>query len=161
MTINELYEGADPQKVRWPVMKVAEPSKFTYEKKLNLIRQLVKRRIENDALLKEKFAGKDAPKVDDLPEMVLMGLPEGTIVSIVETYWMWKFKANSSDKEILEVIELHRSTQIPNPERTTMPSPLTLSNYIKYRINIEHSHGVPISNKFIDDAIEAANKAYR
>ena len=161
MTINELYEGADPQKVRWPVLKVAEPSKFTHDKKLNLIRQLVKRRIENDPVLKEKYAGKGAPKVDDIPEMVLMGLPEGTIVSIVETYWMMKFKASSSDKEILELIELHRSTQVPNPEGTTMPSPLTVSNYIKYRLHIEHSHGVPISNEFVDECIKKAYEAYR
>jgi hypothetical protein len=88
-----------------------------------------------------------------------MGLPEATIVTIVESYCMMKDMTTKSDKEILESIERHR--KILFPESGPMPSPLTLSNYIKYRLNIEHSHGVPISNKFIDDAIEAANKVYR
>ena len=67
---------------------VAESQKFSHEKKTRLIRQLIKIRVENDQLLKKKYEGKDVPKVDDFPEIVLMGLPEGTIVSIVETFWM-------------------------------------------------------------------------
>ena len=69
-----------------------------------------------------------------------MGLPEATIVSIVETYWMMEHQTKFSDKEILEAIERHR--QILFPESGPMSSPLTLSNYIKYRLHIEHSHGV-------------------
>jgi hypothetical protein len=138
---------------------VAESQKFSHEKKLSLIRQLIKIRVQNDQLLKKKYEGKDVPKVDDFPEIVLMGLPEGTIVSIVETFWMMKGQTNASDKEILEAIERHRKTLFP--ESGSMPSPLTLSNYIKYRLVVEHPHGVPISNEFVDDAIEAANKAYQ
>ena len=37
-----------------------------------------------------------------------------------------------------------------------MPSPLTLSTYIKYRLSLEHSHGIPISDEFVDEAIEEA-----
>ena len=137
----------------------AESRKFSHEKKLSLIKQLVKIRVQNDQVLKKKYEGKDVPKVHDFPEIVLMGLPEGTIVSIVETFWMMKGQTSASDKEILEAIERHR--KILFPESGSMPSPLTLSNYIKYRLIVEHSHSVPISNKFIDDAIETANKAYQ
>jgi len=88
-----------------------------------------------------------------------MGLPEGTIVSIVETFWVMKSQTNASDKEILEAIERHRKTLFP--ESDSVPSPLTLSNYIKHRLNVEHLHGVPISNKFVDECIRKANEAYR
>jgi len=138
---------------------VAESQKFNHEKKLSLIRQLIKIRVQNDQLLKNKYEGKNVPKVDDFPEIVLMGLPEGTIVSIVETFWMMKSQTNASDKEILDAIERHRKTLFP--ESGQMPSSLTLSNYIKYRLNIEHSQGVPISNEFIDECIRKANEAYR
>lgn len=138
---------------------VAESQKFSHEKKISLMRQLIKIRVQNDQLLKKKYEGKNVPEVYDLPEIVIMGLPEATIVTIAESYWMMKDMTTKSDKEILEVIERHRKTLFP--ESGPMPSPLTLSNYIKYRLNIEHSHGVPISNKFIDDAIEAANEVYR
>jgi hypothetical protein len=138
---------------------IAESEKFNHEKKLSLIRQLVKIRVQNDQLLKKKYEGKDVPKVDDFPEVVLIGLPEGTIVSIVETFWMMKNQTNFSDKEILETIERHRKTLYP--ESGHMPSPLSLSNYIKYRLNIEHSQGVPISDEFIDECVKKANEAYR
>jgi hypothetical protein len=127
--------------------------------KLSIIRQLIKIRLQNDQLLQKKYEGKSVPNVDDLPEIVLMGLPEGTIVSIVETFWTMKRQTNASDNEILETIERHRRTLFP--ELGPMPSPLTLPNYIKYRLNIEHSHGVSISDKFIENAIEIANKASR
>jgi hypothetical protein len=138
---------------------IAESEKFNHEKKLSLIRQLVKIRVQNDQLLKKKYEGKNVPSVDDFPEMVLMGLPEGTIVSIVETFWMMKNQTNASDKELLGAIERHRETLFPESGR--MPSPLTLSNYVKYRLNIEHSQGVQISNEFIDECIKKANEAYR
>jgi hypothetical protein len=138
---------------------VPESQKFSHEKKLSLMRQLIKIRVQNDELLKKKYEGENVPKVYDFPEIVIMGLPEATIVTIVESYWMMKDMTTKTDKEIFESIERHR--KILFPESGPMPSPLTLSNYIKYRLNIEHSHGVPISNKFIEDAIEMANKAYR
>ena len=138
---------------------VPESQKFSHEKKLSLIRQLIKIRFQNDELLKKKYEGKNVPKVYDFPEIVIMGLPEATIVTIVESYWMMKDMTTRSDKEILESIERHRKTLFP--ESRPMPAPLTLSNYIKYRLNIEHSHGIPISNEFIDECIKKANEAYR
>jgi len=138
---------------------VAESQKFSHEKKLSLIRQLIKIRVQNDPLLKKKYEGKNVPEVYDFPEIVIMGLPEATIVTIVESYWMMKDMTTKSDKEILEAIERHRKTLFP--ESGPMPSLLTLSNYIKYRLNLEHSHGVPISSEFIDECIKKANEAYR
>jgi len=137
---------------------VAESQKFSHEKKINLIRQLIKTRVQNDQLLKKKYEGKNVPEVCDFPEIVIMGSPEATIVTIVESYWMMKDMTTKSDKEILESIERHRKRIYP--ESGPMPSPLTLSNYIKYRLNIEHSHGFPISNEFIDECIKKANEAY-
>lgn len=137
----------------------AESQKFSTDKKIHLIKQLAKKRVQNDPVLKEKYRGKNVPKIDDLPEMMLMGLPEGTIVSIVEVYWMMRNQAKGSDKEIFQAIESHRAPL--SSEKTTMPSPLTLSNYVKYRLKIDHSDGVPISDKIIETAIEEANKAYR
>lgn len=138
---------------------IAESQKFSQTKKFTLIKQLAKIRIQNDQILKKKYQGRDVPSLDDLPEIVLLGLPEGTIISIVESYWMMKAMTTKSDKEILEAIEHYRKTLFPESGR--MPSPLTLSSYIKYRLNVEHSHGVPISNEFIEDCIKKANEAYR
>ena len=136
-----------------------QSQKFSHDKKINLIISLAKKRIYSDPFLKQRYEEDKMERIERLPEILLMGLPEGTIVSIVETYWLMKHQTKASEREILEAIERHRQTLFP--ESGPMPSHLTLSNYIKYRLYIEHSHGVPISNKFIEDAIEAANKAYR
>ncbi len=40
----------------------AESQKFSREKKLSLIRELVKKRLQNDQLLKNKYEGKMFPK---------------------------------------------------------------------------------------------------
>jgi len=112
--------------------------------KENLIKKLVRKRLQNDPIA--KMLG----NVDDLSDLELMGLPEATIVTIIETYCTMKHQANLPDDEIFEAIEAHRSMF---GDKGEMPSPLTLSSYIKYRLGIEHSHGAPISSKFIDEAI--------
>lgn len=138
---------------------VGQPQKFSHEKKINLIISLAKKRIYSDPFLKQRYEEDNIEKIEKWPEILLMSIPEANIVSIVETYWMMKHQTKDSDRKILDAIEQHRKTFFP--ESGPMPSPLTLSNYIKYRLNIELSHGVPISNEFIDQAIKEANEAYR
>ena len=60
---------------------------------------------------------------------------------------------------MLKSIEQHRKSFLSGSE--SIPSPFTFSNYIKYRLKIEHSEGNPLSDKSINAAIEEANKAYR
>jgi hypothetical protein len=118
--------------------------------KIELIRNLVKNRIQNDPIA--SMLG----DIDSLSETELMGLPEATLVTIVETYWQLK-NQGLSDEEILEAIERHRASFLDSGK---LPSQLTLSNYIKYRIGLEHSHGIPISDDFIEEAIKQATKAF-
>lgn len=118
--------------------------------KEKLIRNLARKRVQSDPTLADV-------DVDGIGSVLLMGLPEATIVCIVETYWIMKRQGNLSDEEILEAIEAHRSML---GEAGTMPSPLKLSSYIKYRLSLEHSHGAPISIKFVDEAIEEANSVF-
>lgn len=85
-----------------------------------------------------------------------MGLTEARIVTIVETYWQLG-NQGLSDKEIFEAIENHRAIMGAG----TIPSPLTLSTYIKYRVGLEHSGIAPISETFIDEAIKEATAHYK
>lgn len=129
------------------------------DKAYNLIRALLKQRIYSDPLLKEEYTSGNVPKVENLREIVLLGLPEGTIVTIVETYFAKKKDSSSSDEVILYSIEKHR--KILFPESGVMPTPLTLSHYIKYRLKIEHSQGVGITNDFVNMAIKRAVEVFR
>lgn len=73
--------------------------------KIELIRNLVRRRVQNDPIA--SMLG----NINSLTESMLIGLPEATIVTIVETYWKMK-NQGLSDKEIHE-----RDTIRKRPER--------------------------------------------
>jgi len=77
-------------------------------------------------------------------------------VAIVET-WSTLHKRGMIDNEIFSRIEHHRSKLYPPGHMPTHPD---LLNYIKYRIEIEHSEGAPISQQFLVQAIDTARKAY-
>ena len=119
-----------------------------------LIRNLIRLRIKNDAMA--AAMGFREETVDSLSTFLLAGLPEGTLVAIVET-WSILHKRGMKDDEIFSRIEGHRSKMFP---RGQMPTPLNLHKYIKYRIELEHSEGAPISDEFIDIAADIARKAY-
>ena len=119
--------------------------------KIELIKNLVKKRVQNDPI------ASTLGDIDSLSETMLMGLPEATIMTIVETYCMMKRQGNLPDEEIFEAIEAHRSML---GDTGTIPSPLTLSSYIKYRLGLEHSHGAPLRSKFVDKAIEEAKRFF-
>lgn len=119
-----------------------------------LIKDLVRLRIRNDPMA--GAMGFNEETVDSLSGLQLAGLPEATIATIVET-WAILHKRGVSDAEIFHRIEDHRSIAFP---RGVMPSPLTLTAYVQYRVELEHSHGAPIDDLFIDAAVEVAKKAY-
>jgi len=93
--------------------------------------------------------------IDSLGAMALMGIPEAAIVTIVETYAL-SLKSGAPEEAILNHIESHRSQFGAG----TMPTPLNLETYIKYRIEIEHGHGAPISEQFVSRAIATTRDQY-
>jgi hypothetical protein len=130
--------------------------------KASLIRELVKERIKDNPHIYSilKMVGGDPYKeIDSMTEDRLLCLPEGSIVTIVETYSVLKSKG-VPEIEIFEYIEEYRS--LMSVHKGVLPTPLTLINYIKYRVplEIEHSEhrGFLISDKFIE---EAARKSLR
>jgi len=138
-----------------PVFPQDEPPPATEaagQDKIKLIKNLAKKRFLNDPIAQVLSV---VEYIDSLPDTQLMGLPEATIVTIVETYWQSR-NQGLSDKEIFEAIENHRAIIGAG----TIPSPLTLSTYIKYRVGLEHSGGAPISEIFIDEAIKEATAYY-
>lgn len=121
--------------------------------KEELIKNLAKTRIRTDPMARRM--GYDESMIDSLETMQLMGIPEAAIVTIVETYAL-SLKSGAPESAILEHIENHRS-QIGSG---VFPVPLNLESYIKYRLEIEHSHGVPISEDFITEAIAICKQHY-
>lgn len=119
-----------------------------------LIKELILFRLRGD--LVAKSMGFNERTVDSLSELQLAGVPEATIVTIVET-WALLCKAGVRDAEIFSRIEEHRSRMFPRGE---MPIPLNLTTYIKYRLKLEHSRGAPMQERFIESAIEIAREAY-
>jgi len=113
--------------------------------KLNLIRELVKSRMKNVSYLVEFLY-----EIDQMSYNELYSLPDSSIVDIVESYK--KFKSMGlSDIEAFNRIEDIRSTLAG---RCKLPTPLTLNNYIKCRLNHDldfFSIGFPARNSFNDE----------
>jgi len=114
--------------------------------KIALIRDLVKERVESDPFVKHLV------EIESLSEFELMGLPEATVVTIVESYMIFTQKQGILSEEALGLIENHRSA-IRSGE---IPSPLTLTSYVKYRLALDHSRGLSIPEASVDRVIEKA-----
>lgn len=114
--------------------------------KNDFIRNLAKQRLRQNPMA--SLMGLSESMVDSLGPLELVGLPESTIATIVETYAMLK-KHRATDHEILGRIEAYRSS-IGSGE---MPNPLNLESYIQYRVKIEHGHGAPISAQYVAETV--------
>ncbi len=93
--------------------KAENNQNFMHDKKIKLIRELIKKRIESNP----KLNASKPPDFDlnTVPEIILIRFPEATIVYIVESYWMLKNHTQMSDKAIFAVIDEHRN-KIPDEE---------------------------------------------
>lgn len=121
--------------------------------KNDLIRTLAKQRVRQDPTA--SAMGFNERMVDSLGMLQLAGLPESTIATIVETYATLK-KHATSDHEIFARIEAHRS-RIGSGE---IPNPLNLESYTQYRIQLEHGHGIPISEDSVAEAVRASRQHF-
>lgn len=121
--------------------------------KEDLIRSLLKKRVSNDPMA--SLMDFDARMVDSLEALQLISTPEGTIVTIVETYALMK-KQSASDQQIFDGIEAHRSIIGSG----AMPSPPNLESYTQYRIALECRHVAPISSGFVSEAVKICRQHF-
>lgn len=118
-----------------------------------LIRSLVKKRVSDDPTASRM--GFDARMVDSLDAVQLISTPEGSIVTIVETYALMK-KQGASDQQIFDRIEAHRSMIGSG----TMPSPPNLESYTQYRIAVECRDVMPMSGGFVSEAVQICRQHF-
>ena len=114
---------------------------FKKKSRLDLIKQLIQLRVDGILKEDEKMAFEvtfdlDIDQVKSWSYGVVEGMPESTIVTIVNSYCFAK-KRGWDDYEIFKMIENHRSSYdiIPNP-KPIPPNP-NLKNYIYYRLKFE------------------------
>ncbi|RJR42090.1 MAG: hypothetical protein C4567_07870 [Deltaproteobacteria bacterium] len=112
--------------------------------KQKVIRELAKIRIKKSAIFKG-LENQIVSEIINMPDDLLISLPEGSIVTIIETYLQLRSEG-MPENEIIKNIEIVRSANFAlisgdpmqlesSPEN--LPPNLTLDNYIRYRINKE------------------------
>jgi hypothetical protein len=114
--------------------------------KISLIKSLIKNRLpfhENE--------------IDSTPPAMLMGTPEATLVTIVETYWHFKIQGHN-DETIFDAIESHRAKFEPAPSGVSHP--VSLNNYVKYRLRLEHEPTVEMTDDLVETCIQESNKFF-
>lgn len=122
--------------------------------KIKWIRAFAKKRVIQDPIAIDQ--GFSPAMIEQLADETLIGLPEGTLVTIVETFATLKSQG-ISDKEALERIESHRSMI----GAAAMPDPLSLESYISYRLSLEYADSGPISDQHISECLLMARTLYK
>ena len=122
--------------------------------KFDLIRDLIKTRLREDPIA--RAMGATPEMVDQQPDEVLIGTPEGTVVTILETYHSLRDRG-ASFAEALIAIERHRNQFISG----RMPITTSLSTYIIYRVQLEHADGPKRPTGAISRAIIEGTKFYK
>lgn len=115
--------------------------------KEGLVRALAKRRLAGNAQA-EAFGATPAA-IDSLPTEILAGLPEATIVSIIEA-WHQGRQHGIPESQSYDLIEAHRS-QVAEGK---MPERITLEGYVTYRVRLEHVDGAPLWDEHISHCVQ-------
>jgi hypothetical protein len=156
-----------------PIKKIKNMFSFRPSKQ-KIIRELAILRINKSAMFRG-FENKFISEIINMPDDYLTSLPEGSIITIIETYLNLQSQG-MPEKEIIEHIDIVRSTNIAlisgdptqlNGGSKNLPSNLTLDNYIRYRINKELDWAISkglisltirasFSKEILDEIIEKA-----
>ena len=131
------------------------------QSKFDIIKRFARERMEK-LVFQGVISGMD--DIDSWDTMMLDGLPESYIVTIVESYFVMK-NQGMSDYLIFQNIDEHRSLFDPYPNPKPIPSEPNLKNYIYYRLEFElpNDTGFNIGeNGFTRDFIErVVDESYR
>lgn len=117
-------------------------------KKENLIRRLLRERIEDDPSAAE--FGQDASFAGKMPVTMLLGMPEATIVTCVES-WAELKKQGIKNAEIAKRIAAFR--RVPTDKKT-------VNAVIMQIVIAEHGHGGYLPVPHITYCIVEAQKVY-
>lgn len=124
------------------------------ELKIKLIRAFIKKRTIQDPMA--VALGYTPDMADALPIPILMGMPEATLVTIVESYAILK-RQGLNDAIALAAIERGR----PDGFDGDMPDGMTLEAYTGFRVTKEHTGGAVLSDKHIFECVELTRRLYR
>lgn len=116
--------------------------------KESLIRRLLKRRIAQDP--NAHALGQTPAVADDLGTQQLMGLPEATIVTCVET-WAVLSREGLSQDEIARRIAQHRGTRYPGDGVEAL---------IRICVDAEHGNALYLPSAHVEWCIREARTAY-
>jgi hypothetical protein len=114
---------------------------FPFSEKLWLTRKLL------EEGTKRSMFGRLFVNVANVDDSTVMGCPEGTIVAIVESYYVLREQGATNEASVV-AIEDHRSNLIPG----NLNGSLALEDYIRYRVRLEHRSGRQISDSDVSRA---------
>ena len=137
-------------------------SKYDIIKRFAKIRMEKLKKTDSEFAFQAKFSGMD--DIDNWDNMMLEGLPESNIITMVDAYFSLK-EQGFNDSAIFEEMNEFRSSYDPYPNPKSMPMNPNLNNYIYFRLEFElpSDAGFNIGeNGFTRDFIERIiNESYK
>ncbi len=99
----------------------------------------------------------------DAPVDVLMaGSPEGTILGVVEQFYLMQDQGMTEEFSVKTLNEMHAAmVSIVGENLPQMGHAATLLQYLRHIVDTLHGHGLPISDSYLIDAIQEIKSHYR
>lgn len=127
-----------------------------------LVLQLYRHRCDTDPSMQmmAQMTGQDPM---DVPmDMLMMGSTEASILTICEQFYTMRDQGLTEEFAVKTLNEMHASMlsmageHLPQLERAS-----TLFQYVRHYVDTLHSHGAPITDAYLIDAIQEIKSYYK
>jgi len=124
------------------------------------VRSLVYLRSEQDPQAGSIFTMMGT-SVEDLDDMILMNLPEASILRLVEQYTTAR-EQGADDETIIPFLSQSHAMALSQAgqDLPMVSEPYTLPNYLRHFIDYVHPQGAPVSDDFIRVGIQKVREFY-
>jgi AcrR family transcriptional regulator len=136
------------------LFKRPKPIPAANRERVALIRELLRKRLEDDPIAR-MMAFATNNNAEELPNEVLLGLPEATIVDSIENYLTMK-RQGMPDADIFKY--LHEAYKVfleqEGSSLEACPFALDLRGYLSFIVEAQHGHGGRLPAGFLEYAIK-------
>jgi len=95
-------------------------------------------------------------------DMLMQGAPEATIVRVVEQFLTMRDQGATQEFAVKTLNQIHSAMlSVVDEDLSELQRASTLFQYVRHIVDALHSHGDPISDHFLIDAIQEVKSYYK
>ncbi|HTQ30118.1 MAG TPA: hypothetical protein VMI53_02820 [Opitutaceae bacterium] len=131
------------------------------QERIVLIKRLIRLRCDHSLEAREVFATMGT-NLEDFDDTIVLGMPEASIMSIVEQYLTGREFGATDDIAIPFLNQSHATLlSLAGLNLPEVTPPYSLERYLVHYLEHIHSHGVPVDPSFVPIAIREVKAFYK